>query len=590
MRSFGIGLVSDSYGLAFMGIPGFGWPAGVPLIGYICEDRPPIPERDRGLFVSPEKEPKGDESMLRLEARHLKKFIGERVLLDIEHLQLHEQDRIGLVGRNGSGKTTLLEILAGKRQADEGTIMRHGTCELIPQLKRTDTTKSGGEVTQEAIQQALVRNAGILLADEPTTNLDLEHVEWVEQNLSRWPGALLVVSHDRAFLDALCTTIWEIHEGKLKVYKGNYTDYVRQKEIERKQRELAYEQYEKKRKQLEEALRQKEQQAARATRVPKHVNPKEAKGAKPHFAKIQKKLYQSAKAMETRLEKLEKVEKEKQLPPIRMNLPNEEAFKGRIILRVEDLSGTIGNRVLWEKARFLVRGGDKLAIIGPNGSGKTTLVKKLVNREPGVAFSPAVQPGYFSQNLNILDANRSILDNVRATSKQDETLIRTVLARLHFFRDDVHKLVGVLSGGERVKVALAKIFLSDSNTLILDEPTNYLDLDAMEALESLLKEYEGTVLFVSHDRRFIESVATRILEIRDGRIELFEGTYAQYQAYKRTVPGQQSRPSGEDERLLIETKLSEVLSRLSIEPSEQLEQEFQRLLAAKRALDQREKG
>lgn len=203
-----------------------------------------------------------------------------------------------------------------------------------------------------------------------------------------------------------------------------------------------------------------------------------------------------------------------------------------------------------------------------------------MNQEYGIKLSPAVKIGYFSQNLNILDTEKSIIENVQSSSKQDETLIRTVLARMHFFRDDVYKWVGVLSGGERVKVALTKLFLSDINTLVLDEPTNFLDMEAVEALESLLKEYEGSVIFVSHDRRFIENIATRILTIRNQKIELFEGNYQQY---KLNQVGK-TRDTKEDKLLLLETKISEVLSRLSIEPSEELEIEFQKLLKEKREL------
>lgn len=522
--------------------------------------------------------------MILLEALHIKHYVKDRLLLDVDQLHIHQKDRIGLVGRNGCGKTTLLNIFAKKMVPEEGTVIQRTQCKLLPQLKRTDTTKSGGEVTQECIQKALISNPELLLADEPTTNLDTDHIEWLEKKLSEWQGAFVVVSHDRAFLDALCTTIWEINEGKIKVYTGNYSDYADQKEAERHQEQAAYENYEKKKKQLEETLKLKERKAQRATKKPKNLSGSEAriKGAKPYFAKKQKKLQQTANAIETRLEKLEKVEKAKELQPLKMNLPNAETFKNRVILRAEDVAGRIGKRVLWSKTSFLVRGGDKLAIIGPNGSGKTTLVKKIINQEPGLMTSPAMKIGYFSQNLNILDEEKSIIENVRATSKQEETLIRTVLARMHFFKEDVYKVVGVLSGGERVKVALTKVFLSDINTLILDEPTNYLDMEAVGALESLLKEYEGSVIFVSHDRRFIENIATRILEIRNQTIRVFEGTYRQW---KHDKP-KKNRDDKKEKRLLLETKITAVLSRLSIEPSEELEMEFQDLLKEKRKLEQ----
>ncbi|MDQ0155701.1 Vga family ABC-F type ribosomal protection protein [Robertmurraya andreesenii] len=523
--------------------------------------------------------------MLLLDAQNVKLYIKDRLLFDLERLQIHSGARIGLVGKNGSGKTSLLEVLTGQRTCDSGTIHTYGICELLPQLKKKDSTKSGGEITQEYIVDALTRNPELLLADEPTTHLDTAHIEWLEKKLGNWQGALLIVSHDREFLDALCTTIWELQDGRIKEYIGNYSDYVRQKELETKSHEAAYEKYEKKKKQLEEALILKEKKAARATKSPKKVSPSEARitGAKPYFAKKQKKLQKTVKAIETRIEKLEKVEKIRDTPALQMDLPNEETFKGKIVLRAEKIEGHVGQRTLWSKVSFLVRGGDKLAIIGPNGSGKTTLLKKIIHQTEGITLSPAMKFGYFSQTIDQLNTSKSILENVQETSKQTETFIRIVLARLHFFREDVYKKVGVLSGGERVKVALAKLFVSDINTLILDEPTNFLDIEAVEALESLLLEYSGTILFVSHDRRFISNIATRILIIEDERIHLFEGTYNEYKNYTPAI----ERNSAEDEKLLIETKISEVLSRLSIEPTEELEKEFQQLLKKKRALENR---
>ena len=195
----------------------------------------------------------------------------------------------------------------------------------------------------------------LILADEPTTNLDTEHIEWLENKFRHWQGAFVIVSHDRQFLDTICTTIWELEEGKITEYKGNYSQYNEQKELERKQQQQAYEEYVKKKRQLEEALRKKERKAERATKTPKKVSKSEAKitGAKPYFAKKQKKLQKAAKAIETRIEKLDKVEKVKEVPPIKMDLPNEPAFKNRIILRVENVEGVIGKRLLWKKQVFI---------------------------------------------------------------------------------------------------------------------------------------------------------------------------------------------------------------------------------------------
>lgn len=226
-----------------------------------------------------------------LEAIGIKFYIKDQLLLDIERIQVNQGERIGLIGKNGTGKTTLLEVLAGKKQAEEGMIQLNSTCELLPQLKRSNTTKSGGEVTQEYIIEALARNPEILLADEPTTHLDTEHIEWLEKKLRAWQGAILLVSHDRAFLDALCTSIWELENGCIKEYNGNYSDYLEQKELELRSHAAAYEKYEQKKKQLEEALILKEKKAARATKAPKKGI--ESKKVKPYFAKKTKKVASS---------------------------------------------------------------------------------------------------------------------------------------------------------------------------------------------------------------------------------------------------------------------------------------------------------
>lgn len=521
--------------------------------------------------------------MLLMEAKHIKHYVRDRLLLDIAQISVHQNERIGLVGKNGSGKTTLLNLISGSLLADEGNISGPSHIELLPQLKRTDTTKSGGEVTQEYIQKALNSNAALLLVDEPTTNLDTTHIEWLESKLKEWQGALIIVSHDRTFLDALCSTIWEIKEGRITEYKGNYSNYAKQKEVEYQQEKLAFEKYQNEKRQLEEAIRAKKEQAQRATKRPKNVSNSEARitGVKTHFANKQKKLRKTVTVMETRLENLEVVKRSNKLPPIQMDLPNEESFRNRTVLRVQNISGVVGDRLLWKKTNFQVQGGDKLAIIGANGSGKTTLVKKIINQELGITLSPSVKIGYFAQNLSILDNEKTILENVKESSNQNETLIRTVLARMHFFDDDVYKSVKVLSGGERVKVALSKVFLSNVNMLVLDEPTNFLDVYALEALEELLVEYEGTVLIVSHDRSFISSIATKILAFEDNELIFFEGTYEEYLNRDQ----ENERDIKADELALIENEIAAVLSQLSIEPTDELDKKFQELIKKKREIE-----
>ena len=301
-----------------------------------------------------------------------------------------------------------------------------------------------------------------------------------------------------------------------------------------------------------------------------------------YFQKIKKGLHQSLKSLETRLKKLEEVEKPEEDSPIKMTLPNERSFKNKTVVRAEKVAGEISNQKLWNPTTFFLKGGDKVGIIGPNGSGKTTLLKKILNEsDSDIYLSAAVKVGYFSQNMDVLDADNTIIENVKKESKQTETLIRIVLARLGFYQNDVEKKVKVLSGGERVKVSLAKIFVSDCNTLILDEPTNFLDVYALEALEELLIEYEGTVLIVSHDRSFISSIATKILAFEDNELIFFEGTYEEYLNRDQ----ENERDIKADELARIENEIAAVLSQLSIEPTDELDKKFQELIKKKREIE-----
>lgn len=504
-----------------------------------------------------------------------------QTLFNIDQASIYPEDCIGLVGRNGSGKTTLLNIIAGMSEPAAGTVKKNTEVSFIPQLKPQIQQKSGGEISQTIIYGTLAKEAGVLLADEPTTHLDTENIERLERQLEKRKEAMIIVSHDRAFLDALCTQIWALEDGHVQVYQGNYSDYEQQKLTARKNHQKEYEKYIQKRKQLEDAMRQKEQKAQRATKKPKNTSASEARiiGAKPYFAKKQKKLNQGVKSIQSRINQLDKVEKVKDLPPIKMQVAQEETLKNRTIIRGNKVTGMAGDKLLWKAFDFSVSTGDKIGIIGPNGSGKTTFIRSILNKADGVNVSPSVSFGYFSQMLEILETEETILENVRKTSIQDQTMIRIVLARLGFFGNDVFKQVNVLSGGERVKVAFAKLFVSDANTLILDEPTSFLDIEAVEALESLLTDYPGAVLFVSHDRRFLEHTATRIFAFKDKRIYSFEGSYLEY-AKVQQKPAEE-KESLEEKLMKIDMEITNVLSRLSIEPTDELDKEFQKLLRKK---------
>ncbi|MCK1976891.1 ABC-F type ribosomal protection protein [Jeotgalicoccus huakuii] len=518
-----------------------------------------------------------------LEIMNLKHYVRDRLLFEANHLHVDDNQIIGLVGDNGSGKTNLLSIIEGTITAEEGTIDRKTTVELVPQIKKIDDEKSGGEMTQAYIQQAINHSAGLLLLDEPTTHLDFKHIDWLKEKLNGLSGAMIIVSHDRDFLSAMCTDIWEINDEKIEVYHGGYETFIEEKEKVERHQMAEYEKYEKKKSQLEEAIKKKEEKAARATKAPKRVSNSEASqmGAKPYFAKKQKKLRKTASALESRLDQLEEVKKPEAQAPIKMQVYNEEALKDRIIIRGEKVTGNIGERILWSPFSFNIKSGEKVAVIGENGSGKTTLINKILNDSNEITVSPAVKIAYFSQHLTIVDEEKTILENMKDLSSQDETTIRTVLARMHFWQDDVFKRVGVLSGGEKVKVALAKLFLSDVNVLVLDEPTNFLDINSLEALEALMKSYKGTIIFVSHDRMLLKNVASQILSIEDRQVIEFDGTFAEFENRNTET----KRDIKKEKLLLLDNKIADVLSQLSIEPSEELDAEFQALLKEKKQLE-----
>lgn len=299
-------------------------------------------------------------------------------------------------------------------------------------------------------------------------------------------------------------------------------------------------------------------------------------------------LEKKAKAIQSRLEKLEVKEKVKDLEKVRVDILGDEIHT-KILIEGQDINKSFGKRTLFKKGNFQIYNGSKTALIGDNGSGKTTLLNMIMNEEKGIKISRKAKIGYFSQDLSILDENKSIIENIMETSIYDETTIRIMLARLLFKREDVYKKVKVLSGGERVKVSLAKILSSDFNMLILDEPTNYLDIYSIEAVEEALTEYEGTILFVSHDRRFIDKIADNIIYIENHRIKTFNGRL-------KELENRKNRPVDMDEKKLAEEKailqyrLSEILGKLSMadkdEDIEALDKEYKKILEKLKAINE----
>lgn len=517
--------------------------------------------------------------MLLIKANNIKMMYADRVIFEATRLEIHSGDRIGLVGRNGSGKTTLLKVLNGELLPDTGTVRCLCSKASISQLEYQDstqvdpligsyynamkfhTTMSEGEKERLKIADALSKKPELLFADEPTSNLDLEGVNRLTTDLENFAGAFLIISHDRHLLDTVCNKIWELENGKITEYRGNYSDYKKQKAEQLKRQEAAYENYLAKKRQLTEALMEKKRQATKSIKPPKNLNRSEARLGKDYYGGKEKKLARVGKALETRIDKLEKVDKPHIAPEVKIPIALENKLYSKVIVSAENLTIAFGERVLLQNASFEILNGQKVALTGPNGAGKTTLLNMILNRESSIKVATNAKLGYFSQKLDILNPQATILENVLNTAIHTETIVRIVLARLLFKNDDVFKCVNVLSGGELVKVALAKVLLSDINLLVLDEPTNYLDIESMEALEELLKNFDGTIIFVSHDQYFLEKIATRKLVITNKSIQVAK--------IDTLVDEPKTTSSKPDKKLLLQTRLSEVIGKLSFAQSEE---------------------
>jgi ATP-binding cassette, subfamily F, member 3 len=520
------------------------------------------------------------------------KRFGPKTLFQDLNWLVTPQDRVGLVGANGTGKTTLLKVLAGLESLDYGSITRQRgmRCGYLPQdglslsgrsvfaeclsvfdevhqmqremeelahrmgevdhtsaeyseigdrfhhlqaeihardaysieaevgvvlsglgFKKEDWERrteefSGGWQMRIALAKLLLEKPNLLLLDEPTNHLDLETRNWLEDYLARYPHACVLISHDRYFLDVTVKKIAEIWNKKVWFYTGNYEKYVAQKTQRQEQLEAAYRNQQEKVEQLKAFINRFRYQATKAKQVQSRIK---------------------------ELERMEMVEIPPEEKAIHFSFPQPPA-SGRIVAEAKDLAKSYGAKRVFGGVEFVIERGDRIALVGVNGAGKSTLIKLLAGIEPasagGIRLGHKVEVDYFAQDqYKALDPQARMLDDLFAVApRSTQTELRNLLGCFLFSEDEVFKTVGVLSGGERNRYALARMLLHPSNFLLLDEPTNHLDLRAKDVLLQSLQKFTGTVVFVSHDRYFIDKLATRVFEIGDGRVEIFPGNYEDY--------------------------------------------------------------
>ncbi|SFH75547.1 ribosomal protection-like ABC-F family protein [Pisciglobus halotolerans] len=524
-----------------------------------------------------------------LEAKQIKKAIGEKQLFAISEWQINEGERIGIVGRNSSGKTTLLHCLAKKEEPDEGTVMVNSKIGMIEQMPDREemTSFSGGEMTRKRIQSAFAIETGLIFADEPTSHLDADGKNFLEKNIQQFNGAIVMVSHDRAFLDRTCTKIVELEAGEVHFYPGNYTAYEEQKALEQQTAQAEYDKYEKEKKHIKQAMQDVQIKTDKIRRTPKRMGNSEARLHKMGGQQNKKKLDRTRKNLEKRLEHMETKQKPIEAAPIQIQLEKGRDLHNQILISGEGVSKRVGKKVLFRNSCVQLLNHSKTALVGANGSGKTTLLNMILAQGQQFSFAKNVHFGYFSQTLHLLDDSLTVLENVMKKSVHDETFVRMLLARLLFKGADVYKKVTVLSGGERNKVSMALLLVSDANVLIFDEPTNYLDLASIKAVEEAIKAYQGTVLFVTHDEQLMKNTATHIWQIENQSIRM--GEVERGQIIFQSEPTKEEPLQDEQEKLMVmENRLSALIGKLSVpskkDNKEALEKEYQDLLIKIREL------
>ena len=520
------------------------------------------------------------------------KRFGHKLLFEDCDWLITPRERTGLVGGNGTGKSTLLKILCGLETLDYGSLsmskgltigylpqdglsltgrtvfaeamsvfdqlremekeleaLHHSLGELDPgspeyaaaadrahdidsefrnrdgyaieaqvgtvldglgfrkeDWERRTEEFSGGWQMRLALAKLLLEKPSLLLLDEPTNHLDLEARNWLESYLTNYPGAYLLISHDRYFLDVTVNRTVEIWNKRVQFYSGNYDSYLRQKTERRDQLTAAYRNQRERIEQLEAFINRFRAQATKAKQVQSRIK---------------------------ELGKIERIEIPPEEQTIHFKFPQPKP-SGRIVAEFKGVSKSYGPKFVFGDANFVIERGDRISLVGVNGAGKSTMIKLMAGAEPLTSGSYTlghnVIPDYFAQDqYKELNTDARLLDDLSASApRHSQTQLRSLLGCFLFSEDDVFKKIGVLSGGERNRYALARLLLAPSNFLLLDEPTNHLDMRAKDVLLEALKEYNGTVVFVSHDRYFIDNLATRVFEIQEGHVHVYPGNYEDY--------------------------------------------------------------
>lgn len=520
-----------------------------------------------------------------LDMKNISMEFGDRELFSLDSLEIWSGDKVGLVGVNGCGKTTLFKIMLEELKPQDGLVKRSGNWKVFKQfesiekfseidgehsgrwnvneiIKRDSKKFSGGEETRIRLADAFSERSDLILLDEPTANLDIKGIEKLKSALEKLDSFVLI-SHDRNLLDKLTNRTIEISDGKIYDFNGNYSQYMQWKEEDFLRRQREYENYVDEKKRLLKISENQKQKATKMRAKPKNLSNSEIKQREygavgKSFGGKEKNFQKAAKHTEKRIEQLEKKEKPLKNPVIRPNFNLTDPPNNRFIIEGENINFFYGDRIIFKNANFKLKRNKRTALVGENGCGKTTLLKLIEEGCESIRIVPKAKLGIYRQSLDQIDEGKNLLENINSVSIQEEEVNRNVLIRMGFRRQDFHKSAAVLSGGEKIKLTFAMLFVSDVNVLLLDEPTNFLDIDSIKAIENLFLDFEGTMLFVSHDRHFIDSLSDEIFIIEDKKIKSFQGNLTDYEQSKKV------KSSGNEDKLLLEMKKTALLSELSL--------------------------
>lgn len=534
-----------------------------------------------------------------LELKNVFKEYGDKTVLNKVNLKIKQGERIALVGSNGCGKTTLANIINGSEDVSGKIIWYKDNVKIGYMKQATDYEKeyknlSGGEKTKKLLSEVFYNNYDFLILDEPTNHLDYSGVSWLIKSIKDFKGTVLIISHNRYFLDNTVNHIVEIEYSKLTDYPGNYTWYRKKKKEDYEHNLNAYLQQEKVKENINNQIDKLSAWSNKGYRdsTKKALERGEKFGVKEFFRARAKKKDKQVKSKLKRLEKMkvEGIEKPKEEEKITFSIDNAKKI-GSVVVRAENISKSYGSKVLFKNASFYIKHKEKIALYGVNGCGKTTLIKSILGQETleGTLYlNPNVKVGYISQEILGLDEESTIIDLFDFNNRQELGDIRTKLNLLGFNKDSLNKKVKVLSMGERMKLKILLMIKEKCDILILDEPTNHIDIHVSERLEEILEEYNGTIILVTHDRYMIEKVCDKLLVFENNNILRCEYGISEYLSKKKneSISKKSHVNHNKEDKMILDNKITCVIGKLSLckpasEEYIELENEYNKLINLK---------